>query len=130
MKIRKGDLVKIQTGKDKNRTGIVELVNNRKGKILVGGVNLYKKHLKKRDKFEGGIIEFPKSLDLSNVSLVCPSCSEVTRIGIKKEGKKSIRICVKCKAEIDKIKKEKKTKEVETKKEIKKETTKTKTKVK
>jgi len=108
MKIHKDDTVKITAGKDKGKTGKVEKVFPRTkhsavpgkiSKVLVGGVNLYKKHLKSRGEGKpGGIIEITKPIPVANVVLVCPKCQQPTRVGyqLDKQGKKH-RFCKKCK---------------------------------
>ena len=98
MKIKKGDKVKIVTGKDKGKDGVVERVYPLQNKILIPGINIYKKHVKKSEKMpQGGIVELPRSLDISKVMLICPKCSKQTRIGYKVEAKHKVRICRKCK---------------------------------
>ncbi len=96
-KIRKGDNVKILAGKDSGKTGAVERVLPKEARVLVSGANIYKRHIKRMGQNEGGVIDIMKSMDLSNVILVCPNCKKETRVGfeITKEGKK--RICKKCK---------------------------------
>lgn len=100
MKIKKGDNVQIILGKDRGKKGIVELVNGKDKKVFVGGANLYKRHVRKQGTIEGGIIDLPKPLDISNISLVCPNCKKLTRVGYSLVDKKKIRICKKCKKEI------------------------------
>lgn len=100
MKIQKGDKVKIMSGKDRGKEGKVEFVLVKKDKIFVGGANLYKRHVKKHGTIEGGIIDLPKPMNISNVALICPNCNKVTRVGIKKLEGSKIRICRKCKKEI------------------------------
>lgn len=100
MKIKKGDKVKILLGKDRGKEGKVEYVLGKEKRIFVGGVNLYKRHVRKHGDIQGGIIDIPKSLDISNVALICPNCNKVTRVGFKLEGSDKIRICKKCKKEI------------------------------
>lgn len=106
MKIKKGDKVKILLGKDKGKEGTVEFVVSKNERVFVGGANLFKRHVKKMNGVEGGIIDIPKSLNISNVGLICPNCKKVTKIGyeIKKETKggttTKVRICRKCKKEI------------------------------
>lgn len=100
MKIKKGDMVKILLGKDQGKTGKVSRVLNKKNKVLVEGVNVYKRHVRKMGKAEGGIIEINKPLDISNVALFCPACKKETRIGFKMEGTEKLRVCKKCKEEI------------------------------
>jgi large subunit ribosomal protein L24 len=99
MKLKKNDKVKITAGKDKGREGIVEKVFPKKGKILVTGINMYKKHAKKRtERGSSGIIDIAKPLSVANMALICPKCGKVTRVGyqIDKSGTK-VRICKKCK---------------------------------
>jgi len=101
MKIRKGDKVKVIYGKDKGKEGMVERVYRKQNKVLIFGVNLYKKHVKKSEQFpNGGIIEVPRPLDVSKVMLICPKCKKPTRVGFKKEDKKKFRFCKKCKSKI------------------------------
>lgn len=96
IKIKKGDKVKILLGKDRGKEGTVEYVMAKSGKVFVGGANLYKRHVKKMQNIEGGIIDLPKPMNISNVSLVCPNCKKVTRIGFKIEKNEKFRICKKC----------------------------------
>lgn len=67
------------------------------GKVVVSGVNVFKRHMKKRDeKHEGGIIEITKPITVSNVAVICPKCNAPTRIGyVVTKGEKE-RICRKC----------------------------------
>lgn len=100
MKLRKGDNIIVTVGKDKGRKGKIEKVLPKVGKVLVPGINIYKKHTKPRgEKQPGGIIDIIKPLLIANVALICPKCSKQTRIGyqIDKTGTKH-RICKKCQA--------------------------------
>jgi len=105
MKIKKGDTVKIIRGKDQGKTGPVEKVFPQKGKVLVGGVNVYKKHLKPRQGQRGGIIELTKPLLISNLKLVCPTCHKPTRVGYQLGKLSKERICKKCGTGLDKTRK-------------------------
>ncbi|MBI2595913.1 50S ribosomal protein L24 [Candidatus Daviesbacteria bacterium] len=98
-KIRKGDKVKILLGKDRGKTGAIEKVLVQKSRVLVSGVNLVKRHVKKQGTIEGGIIDIAKPVNISNVMLICPSCNLPTRVGFK-IGAEKARICKKCKKEI------------------------------
>lgn len=100
MKIKKGDKVKILLGKDRGKEGQVEFVLAKDHKVFVGGVNLYKRHVKKIGDVEGGIIDIPKPLDLSNVGLICANCHKVTRVSFKKVDNQKMRVCKKCGKEI------------------------------
>lgn len=100
MKIKKGDQVKILLGKDSGKEGKIEYVKGKDKRVFVSGANLYKRHVKKYKDMQGGIIDIPKSLDISNVALICPNCKKTTRVGFKMTGKLKIRICRKCQKEI------------------------------
>jgi large subunit ribosomal protein L24 len=99
MKILKGDKVKILIGKDKGREGEVVKTMPKKDKIVVKGLNLYKKHIKPSQGKPGSIIEKERSLTVSKVAVICPSCKKTMRVAylIDKSGEKS-RICRKCKS--------------------------------
>lgn len=100
MKIKKGDKVKVLLGKDRGKEGKVEYVLGKDNKVFVSGANLYKRHVRKMNNVEGGIIDIPKPMDVSNVGLVCPNCNKVTRVGYKMVEKIKVRICKKCQKEI------------------------------
>lgn len=98
MKIKKGDLVKIISGKDKGKQGKIIRSIPKEDKIVVEGLNLRIKHLKPRRQGEKGQrIQFPASLNVSKVMLICPKCSRPTRVGYKfLEDKSKERICKRC----------------------------------
>lgn len=107
MKIKKDDLVIMTAGKDNGRKGKVLKVFSQNKKVIVEGLNLAKKHVRpKKQGDKGQIIEFPRTVDISNVKLICPKCKKPTRINYKiitsKTNKKNIksRVCKKCKTEI------------------------------
>lgn len=101
MKIKKGDLVLIISGKDKGKTGKVTKALPKDLKVLVEGVNLKKKHARPKKQGEKGqVVQVPAPLNISNVKAICPKCGKATRVGytVDKDIKK--RICKKCKQEI------------------------------
>jgi large subunit ribosomal protein L24 len=101
MKIRKGDKVKIIVGKDKNREGKVEKIYPKQNKILVLGVNIYRKHIKKSEKIpQGGVVELPRPIDVAKVMLICSKCGKVTKVGFVIKKNKKQRICKRCKSGI------------------------------
>ncbi len=134
MRIKKGDTVKILYGKDKGKRGPVVAVDVKKEKVIVEGLNLYKKHIKGDGQSKTSeIITIEKPFPVSKIMLICPSCDKPTRVSSKIEDDKKIRICKKCGKEIvSNISKEKKeeTKVDVTKKQVKKAKSKTKTKTK
>lgn len=99
MKIRSGDKVKILRGKDKGKEGKVEKVLLAEKKIVVEGVNQYKKNQKPQGETKpGGIITITKPIRVENVALVCPKCNQPTKVGYKVENdNKKYRVCKKCK---------------------------------
>lgn len=102
MRIKKNDKVKIIAGKDTGKVGKVLNIINAKGKIVVEGVNIMKKHTRpKKEGEKGQRVEIAAPIDVSNAMLICPSCGKETRVGyqIGEDGKKS-RICKKCKKTI------------------------------
>jgi len=101
MKLKKNDKIKVVTGKDRGREGKVEKVYGNSGKILISGVNLYKRHVKKNEKMpKGGIVDLPRPIMASKVALVCPKCAKITRVKYQINGKKKVRICAKCESKI------------------------------
>lgn len=97
MKLKKGDKVKILLGKDRGKDGTIEHVLDKGIRAFVSGANLYKRHVKKSGQSEGGIIDIPKSINMSNLSLICPNCSKITRVGFSIIDSKKVRTCKKCK---------------------------------
>ena len=102
LKIRKGDRVRVLTGKDRGKEGNVMRALPRDGKVIVDGVNVARKSQRPtRTTQQGGIIDKDMPLQVSNVALVCPSCGKPTRVGYKIDasGTKA-RVCKKCGGEI------------------------------
>lgn len=93
-KIRKGDEVIIMNGRSRGHRGKVEAIDNKTGKAYVAGANLYKKHQKPDAKNpDGGIVEKPMSIHLSNIMLLDPKTHKPTRVGFKVDANgKKVRI--------------------------------------
>ena len=90
MKIKKGDMVKVIAGKDKNKEGKVLAVNNKDGKVLVEGINMLTKHTKPSAANQnGGIVHQEGYIDASNVMLLHDG--KATRVGFKMDGDKKVR---------------------------------------
>ncbi|OQB06094.1 MAG: 50S ribosomal protein L24 [bacterium ADurb.Bin212] len=102
LRLKKGDTVKILIGKDSGKTGVVEQLFATEKKVLVKGINMFKKHVKPSQKYpSGGIIDINKALDISNVLLVCPNCGKTTRIEYSIEKDAKIRTCKKCQKSVE-----------------------------
>ena len=98
MKFKKGDEIIVTGGKDKSKRGKIERLIPKKNQVVVLGINLYKRHVKRRDeKNPGGIIDFPRPLPLGRIALICPKCHQATRVGYLLTQKEKQRICRKCK---------------------------------
>ena len=90
MKIKKGDLVKVIAGKDKDKEGKVIAVNTKNNTLLVEGINMVTKHAKpSMANQQGGIIHQEAPIDASNVMLL--HNGKATRVGFKIEGDKKVR---------------------------------------
>ncbi len=97
LKIKKGDRVRVLTGKDRGKEGEVMRALPAKGTVIVDGVNVARKHQKAtRSTMQGGIIDKDMPLPVANVALVCSSCGP-TRVGYRFEGDGTkVRVCKKC----------------------------------
>ncbi len=93
-KIKQDDEVVIIAGKDKGRRGKVLRVLPKSGKVVVGGVNVVKKHVRPNPQrnIQGGIVEQEAALDVSNVAIYNPSTDKADRIGFKVESGKKVRV--------------------------------------
>jgi large subunit ribosomal protein L24 len=95
-KIKRDDNVQVIAGKDKGKRGQVIRVVRDSDRVIVSGVNIVKKAMKKRTQQDaGGIAEIEAPLHISNVAIVCKKCGP-TRIGYKIDGGKKFRVCRKC----------------------------------
>ena len=99
MKIKKGDMVQVNSGKNKGKKGRVLRVVVESNKVIVEGVNLFFKHVRpKREGEKGQRIQMPVPLNASKVNFICPKCAKAVKLGYKvlTNGQKS-RWCRKCK---------------------------------
>ncbi len=99
MKIRKGDNVKVISGKDRGKKGVVLRAMPTTGKIVIEGLNMYKKHSRPQKQGEKGqLVDVVRPFSAAKVMLICPSCKEPTRVGSRMEGTRKARYCKKCKS--------------------------------
>ncbi|WP_321369790.1 50S ribosomal protein L24 [uncultured Desulfuromusa sp.] len=102
--VKKNDMVEIIAGKERGKTGKVLRVLPGKGRVVVEGLNVIKRHTRPNQlNPEGGIVEKEAPLSISNVMLICGSCSQATRTGVRllEDGSKT-RYCKKCNESVDK----------------------------
>ena len=118
MKIKKGDLVQVLSGKDRGKQGRVLEARPKDGRVLVENLNMIKRHTRPRPMRNpsrmgapqiqpGGVIEKAAPLPVSNVMVVCPVCNRPTRVGMKERESHGqmikVRVCKRedCGEEID-----------------------------
>ena len=103
--IRKGDNVRVMTGKDAGKHGRVLSVNPHKNTVIVEHANIIKRHTRPNPSknIKGGIVEKEAPINVSNVMIMCSSCGKHARIGhnILPDGTK-VRSCKRCGTTLDK----------------------------
>jgi large subunit ribosomal protein L24 len=100
-KIRTGDTVVVIAGRNKGEQGKVRKNLIERDRVVIEGVNIVKKHIKRGRARQAGIVEVEAPLHVSNVMLICPSCKQATRVGVRKvDNGKNARYCKKCEAMI------------------------------
>jgi large subunit ribosomal protein L24 len=95
--LRKNDRVMVMTGRDKGKVGKILSILPSKGRAVVEGAQIVKRHTRPGPGTSGGILEKESTIHLSNLMLICPKCTESTRIykKILEDGSK-VRVCKKC----------------------------------
>ena len=102
MKIKKGDRVRVLSGKDRGKEGEVMFAFPAKNTVIVEGVNLAKKHQRPLGEGNpGGIIDKDMPMHVSNVAVLSPKDNKPTRVGYKflEDGTK-VRVCKRTGAEL------------------------------
>ena len=103
--IRKGDQVRVMSGRDKGKTGRVLAVNPSKRSVMVDHASIIKRHTRANPSknVKGGIVEKEGPIQISNVMLLCASCNKHARVGHKlmPDGTK-VRICRRCGTTLEK----------------------------
>jgi large subunit ribosomal protein L24 len=97
--IKKGDNVRIMTGRDRGRVGRVLAVNPAQRSVTVERANVIKRHTRPNpsQNIKGGIVEKEGPMSISNVLLLCPACNKGARLGhnLQADGTKT-RVCRRC----------------------------------
>lgn len=91
-KVKKGDEVVVIAGKEKGKKGVIAKVITAESRVVVGGINMVKRHTKASKTSAGGIIEKEAPLHVSNVSLIDAKSGKPTRVGYKFEGERKVRV--------------------------------------
>ncbi len=105
MGVRKGDRVRVISGKDRGLEGRVLVAMPDEDRVLVEGANRVKKHTKitqsTRGSQTGGIVTQEAPLHVSNVQVICSNCGKPSRTGHRRdEAGRSKRVCKRCNADI------------------------------
>jgi large subunit ribosomal protein L24 len=95
--VKKNDTVVVIAGRDKGKIGKVLQVFPRKGRAIVEGINIVKRHMKPTPYSSGGIVEKPAPIHVSNLMLYCGKCKRGVKVAKKilEDGTK-VRVCKKC----------------------------------
>jgi large subunit ribosomal protein L24 len=108
MKIRKGDVVQVLTGKDRGKQGRIIEADPKRRRVIVENLNVVKRHRKPRPMKDssrmgqtqiqpGGVFDVSAAIEVSNVMVVCPTCNRATRVGYEyresKDGRVKVRVC-------------------------------------
>lgn len=104
MKLSNGDTVIVISGKDKGKKGTVLRVIRSQNRVIVGGINMVTKHVKKTAQAAGQKLKYESSIHASNVMAIDPKSGKPTRVGYKMEGKKKVRIAKKSGVELTRTK--------------------------
>jgi large subunit ribosomal protein L24 len=98
LSVRTGDEVLVTAGKDKGKRGHITRVLPERNRVVVEGVNMVKRHLRRQpNSLQAGIIDMPAPLSRANVMVICTSCGRPTRVGhaILPDGT-HVRTCKQC----------------------------------
>ena len=108
MKIRRDDMVKVISGKDRGKTGRVLRTEPGRERVYVEGMNIQKRHQRPRTLRDtqraqelGGVIEVEGPIHVSNVMLLDPKSGDPTRVGVRRDGGRRVRVAKKSGTEID-----------------------------
>ena len=108
MKIRKGDVVQVLTGKDRGKQGRIIEADPKRRRVIVENLNVVKRHRRPRPMKDssrmgqtqiqpGGVFDISAPIEVSNVMVVCPTCNRATRVGYEfresKDGLVKVRVC-------------------------------------
>ena len=103
--IKKGDTVRVLSGKDKAKTGKVLSTLPEKNRVIVEGINVVKRAMRPSRKVrQAGIVEKPMPLHVSKVMLICARCGRPTRIHrAERPGAGRTRVCYRCSQPVEEV---------------------------
>ncbi len=101
MKFKKGDKIIVTVGKDKGKEGVIDRVYKKSNTVLIEGINMYKKAIRKNEQMpQGGFLDLPRPIEASNVMLKDPKSGKPTRIRSEENKGKRTRVATKSKSEL------------------------------
>ncbi len=102
-KLKKEDQIVVISGNDRGKRGKVLFIDNKKGRIIVEGINIRKRHIKQQNQEgqKGGIVQMEFPMQISNVMYFCDKCKKGVRLGIEVKNDSKVRVCKKCGKRID-----------------------------
>ncbi|OGD82905.1 50S ribosomal protein L24 [Candidatus Curtissbacteria bacterium RIFCSPLOWO2_01_FULL_39_62] len=96
-KYKTGDEVLITAGKEKGKKSKIERVLPSENKLVITGINIYKRHKKATRNEKAGIFEVVRPVSVANVQVICPKCTKPSRVGFVTRDSIKNRVCKKCK---------------------------------
>ncbi len=99
MRLKKGDTIQVNAGKDRGKTGKIIRIFTKNGTAMVEGINMFKKHVRpKQQGGKGEIVSVASPMNMANLMLYCGSCGKGVRVGhrVDEAGKNKVRYCKKC----------------------------------
>lgn len=102
LRIKTGDTVRVLRGKDRGKQAKILAALPAEGRVLVEGVNMVFRHVRPRRAGEKGQrVQVAAPVPVGNVQLVCPQCKKGTRVGLRREAGKRLRVCKNCESIIE-----------------------------
>lgn len=97
LRIKTGDTVRVLRGRDRGKQAKIMAVLPKEARVLVEGVNMVFRHVRpKRAGEKGQRVQVAAPVNVANVQLVCPQCKKATRVGLRREDGKRLRMCKQC----------------------------------
>lgn len=87
-----GDEVQVVAGNSKGQKGKIARLDYERGRVIIEGVNLKKRHMRASQETSGGIIQIPAPLAISNVMPIDPETGKPTRVKVEERDGKKVRV--------------------------------------
>lgn len=97
LRIKTGDIVRVLRGRDRGKQAKIMAVFPKEGRVLVEGINMVFRHVRPRRAGEKGQrVQVAAPVNAAIVQLMCPQCKKGTRVGLRREDNKRLRVCKQC----------------------------------